>query len=259
MLSKMETIPQTSGKILHEIAAELVAEGSMPAKGVLARRYEVRMLAAYAEALTGAYQADPKHKINLFEVYYGLPNPRDRLGQTISEGRVAAENLRSSRSIARARRHQVLAAERLEEFNIGNVPVFCKTDLATKDPVTGLIYLTDYKTSANNSPRRESEDREQLAFYGRAATLIYGVPAQQVRLTLSMLHSGTEDTWASSDEEVAGVDRLVLRRAATIRSQLQDQTRNAAPRIRFPETSNPKICASCVFYHVCKGRRRLGE
>jgi len=281
MLGKIETLPSIAGKIVHQMAAEMVQGNlgkSADKPGAAAAMFTAVFDRLFMESATGlAWQRDPKRGTRLFEHHYGLP--ADQLAASMEKaaaaGRAAAAGLATSEALARARVSQLEEVEQLTKTEIAGVKVWVKIDvshgetprahgtLAHLSPVAlgrfralsdeGVIYLVDWK-----SGRRKPEHQAQVILYAAYQLRGRGVSLDRQRVVLSYLADGSEVVVQPDPEAVALFEQQLPAAALEIHSRLEPPGEiNLGPEENFPRTEDLSECRLCRMLEVCKGKRTI--
>ncbi len=146
------------------------------------------------------------------------------------------------------RRFETLPTEpSVDRFEVGDVPVWVKLDFAFREP-GGAVRIVDWKSGGS----KDEPDPMQLNVYGTYAVETWGLPEEQLRLTVyNVARDERYDRTFSRDLKQETLGRL---RASTekMKSGLVDPESNQAREEDFPTIDDVSTCRRCRYRLVCK-------
>jgi hypothetical protein len=259
VLSKLNSIPEASGQVLHELAAQ-VLRGQAWIPGGLASAYTLAMNEKFRQSTTEGHWSDPKHCAKFFEHYYSHPDPAGLFRETVAAGQVAAENIRRMTCVAKARACRIIGIESPVHFLVDGIPLDLKIDLMFEDQ-RGVLHIVDFKSGTRyRLPERIDrgpDHADQLMTYALGAHLDGGREPSRIRCTVAFLGDRSEYTFVPLATDLAKIRERIRRQADQIKIRLFDPAVNSGPKARFEPTTNAKTCARCQMYHACKGSRNI--
>jgi CRISPR/Cas system-associated exonuclease Cas4 (RecB family) len=248
-LKKLSAMPLWAGSVVHETIEELLkTRDTMPSP----TEQEAIVKAAVHQRMLGDWKDSEacSLRFRLFEHEYAVPVEQE--DKKIAVGIV----MRSLRNFFRSDvyaealavgRAQWLTVEDLISFNVGDVPVLLRMDLAYRDP-QGCVVIVDWKTG-------RSEGRfnaVQLAGYALYAVENgWAKEAQEIRTELTYLAIPKvirREVDAPTVEHARG---FVTKSAQTMRELLKDPVANEARLEDFPMIDRPQTCRRCNFRRLC--------
>lgn len=147
-----------------------------------------------------------------------------------------------------------------EQFQVGGVPVFVKTDFIFRDR-DGKLCIVDWKTFSGKEPAVDTKEEEpkdvavQLGVYQYYASRVLGEPLGSIRLyEVNLLDHGRVKEHAANEESFRAAERRIEEGIGALASVLVrgDTTRNEAlPPEHFPKIENGR-CRFCNFFRICK-------
>jgi CRISPR/Cas system-associated exonuclease Cas4 (RecB family) len=159
------------------------------------------------------------------------------------------------REAFKVRRSSWLSMEELVSFQVDDVPVFLRMDLAYRDE-RGRVRIVDWKTG-----RRAGKFNDvQIAGYALyAAEKGWAKSATEITTELAYL---IWPRYVRKDVTQPILDtarRFVTRSAKTMRALLNDPDRNFARIEDFPRIDRPRVCRRCNFRKLCFPRGEMLE
>jgi hypothetical protein len=259
-LSKMQDLDLLAANVVRQVIAQTVGAlaAGRPAKADAEMERAARNLLnqAWLESREGRWRENPKRFANLFEHYYGVDIPPDRIEQVRALVLANLAHFRESQTLRDMQQLPAAAWVEIEAFpslKVGPAKVGLKIDAAyTRGE---MLYLVDWRTGQ----RAELEDEDLIK---AGVQMLYAARALQVephRVTVVMeyLRDSTQRTFTGSAALLSEVTEWVTRRAAELAAFVGDTAANQAQEEAFPRTSWAASCYRCSFYEVCYGTRAL--
>jgi len=151
-----------------------------------------------------------------------------------------------------AGRERILAVEDFGTFEVGDVPVRVKVDLAFYDGER--LRVVDWKTGKG----RSRDAATQLACYALYARHRWNAPLDRILATEGYLLRGEAVDHAVTAPELAAAAEFIRRSARAMRAPLADVEANLAEEADFGRVEDLRVCKRCAFQRVCLGRA-VGE
>jgi CRISPR/Cas system-associated exonuclease Cas4 (RecB family) len=248
-LKKLSALPLWAGSVVHEtIETFLKSHDAVPSPteqdALVRATIHSEMLSNWKESEAGSL------RFRLFEHEYQVPVDSEDKKLVVGTVMRSLRNFFKSPTLAEAYavgKEHWLTVEDLVSFNVGDVPVYLRMDLAFRDK-DGRVVIVDWKTGRSEGRFNEV----QLAGYALYAS---------------------EKGWAGDPEEIRtelaylaipryvrrSVDRKTLERArafieksvGTMKALLLDPLVNMARLEDFPMIDRPRVCRRCNFRRLC--------
>lgn len=253
LLKQITGLDAWGGSVVHDVIETALHDlrwGRLVTVEELVKRARERMVRGWRESKNKDWEFDPKRRTNLFEHYYedGTVDRRsvamrDKIGRCL-------ENFRRGRTyeeLQRVKRNDWLALEELEQFPVGDTPVWVKIDCAYRSPEDGRPVIVDWKTG-----RRRDEHRRQLECYAlHFVRKMPDIEAEDLTLRAVYLSEGEEVDLVVSRDDLEDLERLVEGSLDEMRAALADVEGNVARIDDFPMTEDSRSCDRCGFRELC--------
>ncbi len=248
-LKKLSALPLWAGSVVHEtIEALLKSRDALPApeeqEAIIREAVHVRMLGEWREsdAVTTGFR--------LFEHEYAQPiDPEDKKILVGIVMRSLRNFFRSDtlRDAFAAGRERWLTIEDLVSFQVGDVTVLLRMDLAYRDH-DGRVVIVDWKTGRGEG--RFSE--VQLAGYALyAAEQGWVGSADDLRTELAYLAIPRFVRRTISPKILDSARSFIVKSAGNMKALLVDPAANLARLDDFPMVERPRVCRRCNFRRLC--------
>lgn len=248
-LKKLSALPLWTGSVVHEtIEAFLKERDALPSEAEQKAIAE----AAVHERMKGDWRDSEAASLRfrLFEHEYEQDVSADDKKIAVSTVRRCLRAFFRSQTLKdafAAGRANWLSLEDLIDFQIEDVPVFLRMDLAYR-ATNGQVVIVDWKTG-------RSEGRfnaVQLAGYALyAAAQKWADAPEQIETELAYLAVPRFVRRRVDADMLAAARRFVVKSAGKMRSLLADPERNLARIDDFARIDNPRRCRRCNFRRLC--------
>jgi len=248
-LKKLSALPLWAGSVVHEtIESLLKTRDTLPSaeeqEALIRSAVHGQMLGEWRESEAGSL------RFRLFEHEYQVPvEPEDKkivVGIVMRSLRnfFRSEVLRELFAVGRER---WLTVEDLVSFQVGDVEVFLRMDVAYRDR-DGRVVIVDWKTG-----RAEGRFNEvQLAAYALYASEKGWVhDAQEIRTELSYLAQARSVRRTVDVRKLDHARAFIARSAGNMKALLLDPVANLARLEDFPMIERPQVCRRCNFRRLC--------
>ncbi len=247
-LKKLSALPMWAGSVVHEtIESVLKTRDTLPSpdeqEALIRAAVHGQMLTDWRESEAGSL------RFRLFEHEYQVPVEAD--DKKIVVGTVMRSLRHFFRSPAlgeafAAGRERWLSVEDLVSFNVGDVPVFLRMDLAFRNR-DGRVVIVDWKTGRGEG--RFSE--VQVAGYALYAAEQGWAAPEEIQTELAYLAIPRYVRRAVDRRKLDHLRSFVTKSATTMRALLLDPLANLARIEDFPMVDRPSACRRCNFRRLC--------
>jgi hypothetical protein len=254
-LKKMQSLPMWLGDLVHRMIERIL--GDM-------RNQELNALAAYqrqtrnwmnrewGQSVEKKWQWKPKYNLNLFEHYYGVDiAPEQRVAAKEKVFRCLEHFMDSDLflTLDALKPTEWKSVEKLDQFVVGEQPVFVKVDCAAAHDDVMTIY--DWKTG------KETDDTAvQLGCYALYAYHVWHVPIEKQRLVSYYLDGDTVREHTPEAPELIETKDFILNSMEEMIAALDSGADdNIATRDNFPMTDRRSMCQRCFFRECCFGTK----
>ena len=247
-LKKLSALPMWAGSVVHEtIESVLKTRDTLPSpdeqEALIRAAVHGQMLTDWRESEAGSL------RFRLFEHEYQVPVEAD--DKKIVVGTVMRSLRHFFRSPAlgeafAAGRERWLSVEDLVSFNVGDVPVFLRMDLAFRNR-DGRVVIVDWKTGRGEG--RFSE--VQVAGYALYAAEQGWAAPEEIQTELAYLAIPRYVRRAVDRRKLDHLRSFVTKSATTMRALLLDPLANLARLEDFPMVDRPSACRRCNFRRLC--------
>jgi hypothetical protein len=256
-LGKITHLPMWTGQVVHEIVEDVLRAArdqwprrAMPHPAALRDAARNRLRRGWRESRDRAWERDPKRCVNLFEHYFGLEIPKERTDE------IAAHVYRCLETFAELDVVQTvfetdplnwLCIEEFERFDLGDYRVVVRLDLALRNGKYADVF--DWKTG-----KEHASDRRQLLVYALAATRLWNLDIDLVRLTPVYLATGHAAQFHPSPEEAIETREEIYLGCHKMADLLVDRDvdcNEPLPEEAFARTENRAACTRCTFQELC--------
>jgi CRISPR/Cas system-associated exonuclease Cas4 (RecB family) len=247
-LKKLSALPMWAGSVVHEtIEALLKTRDTMPSpdeqEALIRAAVHGQMLTDWRESEAGSV------RFRLFEHEYEVPVEPDDKKIVVGTVMRSLRNFFKSPILAEAfaaGRERWLSVEDLVSFNIGDVPVFLRMDLAFRDR-EGRVIIVDWKTGRGEG--RFSE--VQVAGYALYAAEQGWAAPEEIRTELAYLAIPRYVRRTVDRRKLDHLRSYVAKSAKNMRALLLDPVANLARLEDFPMIDRPQACRRCNFRRLC--------
>ena len=248
-LKRLSALPLWAGSVVHETIEELLkTRDALPdpaeQEALIRAAVHSRMLGEWRESEASS------PRFRLFEHEYQVPVDQD--DKKILVGTVMrslrnffkSETLREAFAVGRA---GWLTVEDLVSFQVGEVTVFLRMDLAYRDR-EGRVVIVDWKTGRGEG--RFSE--VQLAGYALyAAEQGWVDDPEQILTELNYLVIPRYVRRGVNVQTLDRARRFIEKSAGNMKALLLDPIANVARLEDFPMIDRPQACRRCNFRRLC--------
>ncbi|HET7747672.1 MAG TPA: PD-(D/E)XK nuclease family protein [Vicinamibacteria bacterium] len=248
-LKKLSALPLWAGSVVHETIEALLRErDSMPSpeeqEAIVRAAVHSEMLAAWKDSEAGSL------RFRLFEHEYQVPVDQDDKRVLVGIVMRSLRNFFRSAVLAEAfavGRAQWLTVEDLVSFEVDEVPVFLRMDLAYRDP-RGRVVIVDWKTGRGEGRFNEI----QLAGYALYAARQGWVSSpEEIETELAYLAVPRYVRRRVDARKLEHARSFIRRSAGTMRGLLLDPVANLARMEDFARVDRPQTCRRCNFRRLC--------
>jgi len=247
-LKKLSALPLWAGSVVHEtIEAFLKSRDALPSpeeqEAIVKAAVHSDMLSAWRESEAGG-------DFRLFEHEYQVPVEQEDKRLAVNTVMRSLRNFFKSETLREALavgRERWLALEDLVSFQVGDVEVFLRMDLAFRAQ-DGRVVIVDWKTG-----RAEGRFNEvQIAGYAlyAAAQGWVGDP-EEILTELNYLVVPRSRRRTVKRQQLDHARSFIARSARDMKALLLDPLANLARLEDFPMIDRPQVCRRCNFRRIC--------
>ena len=247
-LKKLSALPLWAGSVVHEtIEAFLKSRDALPSpeeqEAIVKAAVHSDMLSAWRESEAGG-------DFRLFEHEYQVPVEQEDKRLAVNTVMRSLRNFFKSETLREALavgRERWLALEDLVSFQVGDVEVFLRMDLAFRAR-DGRVVIVDWKTG-----RAEGRFNEvQIAGYAlyAAAQGWVGDP-EEILTELNYLVVPRSRRRTVKRQQLDHARSFIARSARDMKALLLDPLANLARLEDFPMIDRPQVCRRCNFRRIC--------
>ncbi len=250
-LKKMQSMPMWMGDIVHRMIERIIADmRNDETRSLEEYQNQARKLMnkEYLASTEGKWRWKPKYNLNLFEHYYGEDISQEERVEARDKVFRCLDNFMGSdiyERLARLKPGEWKSVEQLDQFDVGDYPVFVKIDCAvqTKD---GLAII-DWKTG------KQTDDTDtQLGCYALYAFNQWHIPLEEQRLVSYYLDPDEVATVTPTAEQLIDTKDFILQSAGEMAERLEGSLdENIAREENFPMTDKEYLCKRCFFRERC--------
>ena len=253
-LKKLSALPLWAGSVVHEtIEAFLKSRDALPSpeeqEAIVKAAVHSDMLSAWRESEAGG-------DFRLFEHEYQVPVEQEDKRLAVNTVMRSLRNFFKSETLREALavgRERWLALEDLVSFQVGDVEVFLRMDLAFRAR-DGRVVIVDWKTG-----RAEGRFNEvQIAGYAlyAAAQGWVGDP-EEILTELNYLVVPRSRRRTVKRQQLDHARSFIARSARDMQALLLDPLANLARLEDFPMIDRPQVCRRCNFRRLCFPRAEV--
>lgn len=248
-LKKLSALPLWAGSVVHEaIEKVLRAHDTMPSpeeqEAIVRGAVHSEMLAAWKDSEAGSL------RFRLFEHEYQVPVDQDDKKILVGTVMRSLRNFFKSPVLSEAfaaGRAQWLTVEDLVSFEVDDVPVFLRMDLAFRDR-RGRVVIVDWKTGRGEGRFNEI----QLAGYALyAARQGWVASPEEIETELAYLAVPRYVRRQVDARKLDHARSFIAKSAGTMRGLLLDPLANLARMEDFARVDRPQTCRRCNFRRLC--------
>jgi hypothetical protein len=248
-LKKLSALPLWAGSVVHETIENLLkTRDAVPTaaeqEALIREAVHGRMLAEWRESEAASL------RFRLFEHEYEVPVEAEDKKILVGTVRRSLRNFFRSALLAdvyAAGRERWLTVEDLDSFQVGDVTVFLRMDLAYRDR-EGRVVIVDWKTGRGEG--RFSE--VQLAGYALyAAEKGWVGAADEIRTELAYLAIPRYVRRSVDARKLAHARAFIEKSAGNMKTLLLDPAANVARLEDFAMVDRPRLCRRCNFRRLC--------
>ncbi|HUT22939.1 MAG TPA: PD-(D/E)XK nuclease family protein [Sumerlaeia bacterium] len=254
-LKKMMNLPMWLGDLAHRMAERILGDlRNRELNSLENYQKQTRKLLnrEWAQSIEKKWQWKPKYNVNLFEHYYGVEmtaeqrvEARDKIYRCLShlmESEIFAR-------LGRLRPEEWRSVEKLDQFVVGEQPVYVKVDCATA--CNGAMTIYDWKTG-----QETEETGIQLGCYALYAFQVWRAPLESQRLVCFYLDPNiVQEHTPTADELIETKDFILTSMEEMIAALDSTADENVACEGNFPMTAHRGRCHRCFFRELCFGTR----
>jgi hypothetical protein len=254
-LKNMKTLPMWLGDIVHRMVERILVD---------LRNRELNTLESYQkqsrdilnrewlQSVEKKWQWKPKYNLNLFEHYYGLEISAEERGAAREKVYRCLAHFMGSplfEQLGALRPEQWKSIEKLEQFVVGERPVYVKIDCATGSD--GALTIHDWKTG-----KETEETIAQLGCYALYAYHVWRIPLEKQRLVSFYLDGNTVQEHVPTAAELIETKDFILSSMEKMIAMLDSGAeKNEASEEKFPMATRRSQCRRCFFRERCFGTR----
>ena len=247
-LKKLSALPMWAGSVVHEtIEAVLKSRDVMPSpdeqEALIRAAVHGQMLTDWRESEAGSL------RFRLFEHEYQVPVEPDDKKIVVGTVMRSLRNFFKSPILGEAfaaGRERWLSVEDLVSFNVGDVPVFLRMDLAFRGP-DGRVIIVDWKTGRGEGKFSEV----QVAGYALYAAEQGWAAPEEIQTELAYLAIPRYVRRSVDRRKLDHLRAFVAKSAKNMRALLLDPVANLARLEDFPMIDRPQACRRCNFRRLC--------
>ena len=257
-LKKLSALPLWAGSVVHEtIEAFLKSHDALPSpeeqEAIVKAAVHSDMLSAWRESEAGERSDEAgsaSYPFRLFEHEYQVPVEQEDKRLAVNTVMRSLRNFFKSETLREALavgRERWLALEDLVSFQVGDVEVFLRMDLAFRAQ-DGRVVIVDWKTG-----RAEGRFNEvQIAGYAlyAAAQGWVGDP-EEILTELNYLVVPRSRRRTVKRQQLDHARSFIARSARDMKALLLDPLANLARLEDFPMIDRPQVCRRCNFRRIC--------
>lgn len=259
---KLNSRPMWIGTTVHAAAEWVLGQvrrGHYPPPDRVVERFLRGARRAIDESARGLYRFRPKRSPGFVDHYYGLETPDEAWQADLEEIERQIRGLFTNKVFQRLARvpGRIIEVERLEQVEVGGVPVWVSLDVLVSDGAGGYVII-DWKTGREHDAETVAA---QLGVYGAYVLDRYldqrphtagDDHVGRIQAMYVNLRSDTFETRPIDREVLERTVRTVQDSASAMRERLEDATENIAREGDFPmvEEGSP-ACRWCVFRRTC--------
>jgi CRISPR/Cas system-associated exonuclease Cas4 (RecB family) len=247
-LKKLSALPLWAGSVVHEtIESVLKSRDAIPStdeqEALIRAAVHGQMLTDWRESEAGSV------RFRLFEHEYEVPVEPDDKKILVGTVMRSLRNFFKSPILAEAfaaGRPRWLSLEDLVSFNVGDVPVFLRMDLAFRDR-DGRVVIVDWKTGRGEGKFSEV----QVAAYALYAAEQGWAAPEEIQTELAYLAVPRYVRRSVDRRKLDHLRAFVAKSAKNMRALLLDPLANLARLEDFPMIDRPSACRRCPFRRLC--------
>ena len=247
-LKKLSALPMWAGSVVHEtIEAVLKTRDSLPSpdeqEALIRAAVHGQMLTDWRESEAGSL------RFRLFEHEYQVPVEADDKKIVVGTVMRSLRHFFKSPALAEAYaagRERWLSVEDLVSFNVGDVPVFLRMDLAFRN-LDGRVVIVDWKTGRGEGKFSEV----QVAGYALYAADQGWAAPEEIQTELAYLAIPRYVRRSVDRRKLDHLRPFVAKSAKTMRALLLDPLANLGRLEDFPMIDRPQACRRCNFRRLC--------
>ena len=263
-LKKLSALPLWAGSVVHEtIEAFLKSRDALPSpeeqEAIVKAAVHSDMLSAWRESEAGERSDEAgsaSYPFRLFEHEYQVPVEQEDKRLAVNTVMRSLRNFFKSETLREALavgRERWLALEDLVSFQVGDVEVFLRMDLAFRAR-DGRVVIVDWKTG-----RAEGRFNEvQIAGYAlyAAAQGWVGDP-EEILTELNYLVVPRSRRRTVKSQQLDHARSFIAKSARDMKALLLDPLANLARLEDFPMIDRPQVCRRCNFRRLCFPRAEV--
>jgi len=247
-LKKLSALPMWAGSVVHEtIEAVLKTRDALPSpdeqEALIRAAVHGQMLTDWRESEAGSL------RFRLFEHEYQVPVEADDKKIVVGTVMRSLRHFFKSPALAEAfaaGRERWLSVEDLVSFNVGDVPVFLRMDLAFRNR-DGRVVIVDWKTGRGEGKFSEV----QVAGYALYAAEQGWAAPEEIQTELAYLAIPRYVRRSVDRRKLDHLRSFVTKSAKNMRTLLLDPLANVARLEDFPMIDRPQACRRCNFRRLC--------
>jgi hypothetical protein len=248
-LKKLSALPLWAGNVVHEtIENFLKTNDRIPSvteqEALIRATVHERMLGDWRDSDAGSL------RFKLFEHEYQVPVGPDDKKIVVGTVMRSLRNFFKSEILTQAMaagRERWLTIEDLVSFNVGDVTVFLRMDLAFRD-LEGRVVIVDWKTGKSEGRFNDV----QLAGYALyAAEQGWAKAPEEIVTELAYLAIPRFTRKSVDQGRLDHARAFVVKSAGKMKSLLLDPVLNLAQMEDFARIDRPQVCRRCNYRSLC--------
>lgn len=254
-LKKMQSLPMWLGSIVHEMIERILGDARNQELNSLDRYQQQardKMNRGWVQSTEKKWMWKPKWNLNLFEHYYDVEITKEQRLAMREKVFRCLENFMESDlfdGLERLRPTEWKSVEKLDQFVVGEEPVYVKIDCATMCDEVMTIY--DWKTG-----KLTDDTAVQLGCYALYVHHVWHTPVEKQDLVSYYLDANKIVKHSPTVEELIETKDFILRSMEEMIEALDSTAdENTATAENFPMTENRGKCRRCFFRERCYGTR----
>jgi hypothetical protein len=256
---KLLSGPQWLGIQVH-LAAEWALKDAVEGRGVdrkqFVERFRARGKQHFIDSKEGRYRYNPKRYPGFVGDYYGesvdFDVQEELIGELVRQVDGMFDNPVFTRLLSVP--HRIREIERLEQFTVGEIPVWVSLDVLVENQQGGLV-VVDWKTGRSHTSAHVAA---QLGIYGLYVRDRYlnGVESAAESLGVEALYAnlrtGTHEVWKLDKGSLKAAREVISNSAQKMQEKLLSLAENTTQESEYPLLpEGSSECEKCVFRRTC--------
>jgi hypothetical protein len=253
VMKNLENIPTWIGRVVHEVAEEVVRgmrRGEQLPTDQAVEMARQRAHGDFEDSQSGIYRSKPNRLCGLQEHYYGDPISDESLEEALATMELCIQRLYSTPTYKRMLElgpEGIIEFEKLHSRTVSGYKVWASPDLLVRD-LDGRVVVVDWKTGLSLASEGA---RLQLAVYGIQAVETYGLTPEKLSGLEVNLRSGEEHLYPLNAHTLENTRRYIDSSASRMQALLHDREENIALIRDFLKVHDSHVCQYCRFRRAC--------